>query len=122
MVSELTLGRGADVALELAGAQASVEAALALVRVGATVVLAGTVLPTPAVALDPERVVRRTLTIIGVHNYAPADLVRAVDFLTHCGDAYPFAALAGESLALAEVERAFAQAHASPGTRVAVVP
>src|SRR5204863_7580481 len=47
VVSELTLGRGADVALELAGAQASVEAALALVRVGATVVLAGTVLPTP---------------------------------------------------------------------------
>src|SRR5205085_6334575 len=60
-VAEITHGRGADVVLELAGVRQSVEAALALARVGGTVILAGTVSPTAGVAFDPERVVRRLL-------------------------------------------------------------
>jgi alcohol dehydrogenase len=122
VLGETTHGRGADVVLELAGVEASVRAGLGLVRVGGTLVLAGTVLPTPAVPIDPEQVVRRLLTIRGVHNYTPRDLETAIDFLAGPGRSYPFATLVARSFALNEAEQAFAHAHAHPGQRVAVVP
>lgn len=118
----VTAGRGADLALELAGTKATVEAGLKRTRIGGTLVLAGTVLPTPAVALDPEAAVRRLLTLRGVHNYVPADLATALDFLAGPGRRFPFAELVARSYRLAEVEQAFAHAHAHPGVRVAVVP
>jgi alcohol dehydrogenase len=121
-IAEVTQGRGADVTLELAGVAASVTAGLALTRIGGTLVLAGTVLPTPSVPLDPEAVVRRMLTIRGVHNYAPCDLAAAFDFLEGAGKAYPFAELVSRTFRLDEVEQAFVHGHAHPGRRVAVVP
>lgn len=122
ILQDVTQGRGADIALELAGVQESVRVSLASVRIGGTIVLAGTVLPTPAVALDPENVVRRLLTIRGVHNYIPADLAAAVDFLAAHAKAFPFDQLIGRSFGLQDVDSAFAHAHAHPGARVAVVP
>jgi alcohol dehydrogenase len=122
LIAELTAGRGADVAVELAGTADSVRAGLDRVRTGGTVVLAGTVAPTPAVPLDPEAVVRRWLTLRGVHNYHPRDLGAALDFLAGPGREYPFAELAAADFPLDRVEEAFAAAHARPGVRVAVVP
>ncbi len=121
-VADATTNRGADVVLELAGTADAVTAALALARVGGTVVLAGTVAPVGTVAFDPEAAVRRMLTIRGMHNYHPRDLAAALDFLAGPGRAYPFAELVGAEYALADAERAFADAHARPGVRVAVVP
>jgi hypothetical protein len=74
------------------------------------------------VPLDPEMVVRRMLTIRGVHNYTPRDLATALDFLDGPGEAYPFTGLVGRTFRLDEVEQAFVYAHAHPGSRVAVVP
>jgi putative phosphonate catabolism associated alcohol dehydrogenase len=122
VVADATNGRGADLVLELAGAADSVQAGLALTRIGGTLVLAGTVLPTPSVPLDPEAVVRRLLTIRGVHNYAPRDLGAALDFLAGPGSAYPFTDLVHRTFALDEVAQAFEYAHQHGGGRVAVVP
>lgn len=113
--------RGADVALELSGSAAAVSEALAAVRVGGTVVLAGTVSPVGVVPLDPEAVVRRMLTIRGVHNYAPPDLAAALAFLAGPGAAYPWGELAASAYPLERAEEAFAEAHARPGVRVMVL-
>jgi alcohol dehydrogenase len=67
-VREISQGRGADQVLELAGTAETVRAGLALARIGGTVVLAGTVAPVGPVVFDPENVVRKLLTIRGVHN------------------------------------------------------
>jgi putative phosphonate catabolism associated alcohol dehydrogenase len=121
-VAGTTFGRGADVALELAGVADAVNAGLNLTRVGGTLILAGTVLPTPSVALDPEQVVRRMLTIRGVHNYAPSDLGAAIDFLAGPGKQYPFSELIQRTFNLDDVELAFQFAHNERGARVAIVP
>jgi threonine 3-dehydrogenase len=71
-----------DVVLELSGAADAVAEALRVVDVGGTVALAGSVSASAPVALDPEQVVRRLLTISGIHNYEPRHLTEAVDFLT----------------------------------------
>jgi alcohol dehydrogenase len=117
-----TSGRGADAVLELAGTANTVEAAIKLVRVGGTVVLAGTVAPVGRVPFDPERAVRRMLSVRGVHNYHPRDLAAALAFLTGPGQAYPWESLVAGEFPLEWAERAFAAAHARPGVRVAVFP
>jgi alcohol dehydrogenase len=122
VVAEVTLGRGADFTLELAGVADTVKAGLTLTRIGGTLILAGTVLPTASVPLDPEFVVRRLLTIRGVHNYGPRDLGAALDFLSSTGLAFPFAELVQRTFPLDEVEQAFQFAHNHGGGRVAIVP
>lgn len=121
-VSEITRGRGADVVLELAGTRGTVEMGLELARTGGTVALAGTVAPVGAVPLDPEQVVRRMLTIRGVHNYHPRDLATALKFLAGPGRGFPWHELVIAEYPLDEAERAFTHAHGNPGVRVAVVP
>jgi alcohol dehydrogenase len=121
-VRDLTHGRGADLVLELAGVAESVAAGLALARIGGTVVLAGTVAPVGAVGFDPEKVVRRMLTIRGVHNYHPRDLATALGFLAGPGRDFPWRSLVVGEYPLEQAEQAFAAAHLQPGVRVAVVP
>ena len=120
-VGEATQGRGADVVLELAGVPASVTASLSLVRTGGILILAGTVSPVGDVGFDPESVVRRMLTIRGVHNYSPRDLESALTFLAGPGRGFPFESLVAAEYPLDQAEQAFAKARAHPGVRIAVV-
>ena len=121
-VQSATNGRGADVTLELAGSAQTVQIGIDLTRIGGTVVLAGTVGPVGSVALDPERAVRRMLTLRGVHNYHPRDLAAALRFLSGPGQAYPWESLVVATYPLERAEEAFAEAHRHPGVRVAVDP
>jgi putative phosphonate catabolism associated alcohol dehydrogenase len=121
-VAEATHRRGADVVLELAGMPASVAAGLSLVRTGGVLILAGTVAPVGSIGFDPESVVRRMLTIRGIHNYHPRDLEWALAFLAGPGRGFPFESLVGAEYPLEQAEQALSHAHAHPGLRVAVVP
>jgi len=121
-VLEASGGRGVDLVLELSGSRAAVEASLTAARIGGVIVLAGTVLPTPAVALNPEQVVRRLLTIRGIHNYIPQDLVTAIHFLVGPAQRYPFGDLIHATFPMLEVDQAFLVAQEHPGERVAMVP
>ncbi|MFF5084613.1 zinc-binding dehydrogenase [Actinoplanes sp. NPDC000266] len=101
---------GIDLAVELSGATTAVRTALDSLTIGGTLVLAGTVSPGPAVPLDPERTVRRLLTVTGVHNYTPADLRTAVDFLAGSHHTYPFATLVSAPYPLHRLDEAFTNA------------
>ncbi|WP_455359604.1 hypothetical protein [Streptomyces sp. SYSU K21746] len=85
-------------------------------------VLAGSVSPGDPVALDPEWLVRGLRTVVGVHNYAAADLQAAVDFLAAHHHAYPFAELVEGRYPLDRVDEAVAAARVAVAPRVAVVP
>lgn len=121
LVKTVTHGRGADLALELSGSPAASRAALEVLRVGGTAVWAGAVFPTDPVPVLPEQVIRRCLTVTGVHNYAPQDLVAAVEFLAAHHTRFPFAELVAKSFPLADVNDAFKFAEAERPVRVAVV-
>ncbi|ADV64207.1 phosphonate catabolism associated alcohol dehydrogenase [Isosphaera pallida ATCC 43644] len=115
----LTGGRGVDLALELSGHPQAVARAIASVRTGGQVVLIGSVAPGPTVALDPETVVRRCLTIRGLHNSTPRDLLRATRFLK-AATMFPWAELVPRVYPLEEVEEAFEHARDHRPPRVAV--
>jgi threonine dehydrogenase-like Zn-dependent dehydrogenase len=111
-----------DVVLELSGSPAAVESAIQAGDVGARIVLVGSVMASRLVPVDPERVVRRWLTIQGVHNYSPTDLHAAVAFLERCGRTYPFAGLVESSFPLSEVNAAIDHSLRNRPVRVAVKP
>ena len=91
-------------------------------NIGGTIVLVGSVSPAVTVAVDPERIVRRLLSIHGVHNYRPGDLVTAVRFLEEYHQQFPFADLVQKAFSLADVNEAFQFAVKNRPIRVAVIP
>ncbi|MDR3621395.1 MAG: zinc-binding dehydrogenase [Paludisphaera borealis] len=102
-VLDCTEGYGVDVAFELTGAPDAIEAALPLVRVGGVLILIGSVCPTRAVPVVPEQIVRRCLTVRGIHNYRPRDLEAALDFLGSASS-FPFDSLVSEWQPLSALE------------------
>lgn len=82
-----------DVLLDLSGSSAAIQDGLAALDVQGVAVLAGSVAPGLPVALDPEAVVRRQLSILGVHNYEPRHLSAALNFLRQTRDRFPWAEL-----------------------------
>ncbi|MCW1887367.1 zinc-binding dehydrogenase [Luteolibacter flavescens] len=119
---DVTRGRGADVTMEFSGSSIAASGAIAATRTGGVSVIAGTTTPGGRVELDPNDLVRRMLTIRGLHNYAPSDLVTAIDFLTGTSGRVPFNSLQGESYPLAEIEAAFESSGRHAGLRTAVIP
>lgn len=118
----LTSGCGFDVVLELSGSSAAVDSAWQAARIGGVIVLVGSVAPGRPLNWDPEQIVRRQLTIRGVHNYAPRHLVRAVEFLVEHHQRYPLAELVASWHPLQEVSTAFARSADPAAVRVGVRP
>jgi alcohol dehydrogenase len=116
-----TGGYGVDVALEMTGAVESIEAALPLVRHGGVVVLVGSVFTTRPVPIAPEQIVRRCLTVRGVHNYAPNDLRAALDFLA-ARPPFPFEGLVADWQPLGAIETVLASPGSSERLRLGIRP
>ncbi len=110
VVKRLSDGRGVDVAWELTGSSPAFTAALPQVRIGGTFVVVGAVFPSPPVELHLEQLVRRQLTLRGIHNYAPRHLLRAVQFLSEQQHKYPFEKLVAEWHPLSNISEAFKNA------------
>lgn len=119
---DLTNGRGADVTMEFSGSASAVAAAFEATRTGGVSIIAGTTTPGGAVTIDPNDLVRRMLSIRGLHNYAPGDLVTAVEFLATTATRFPFHSLSGGTFPLDQIQSAFESASTSPGRRVSITP
>jgi len=98
------------------------QAAVPLLRIGGRYTLVGAVCPTDNIVINPEMVVRRMLTILGLHNYTPDDLLTAVRFLTQHHQTYPFEQLVQGSWPLNEADAAFTYAIKHHALRVAIRP
>lgn len=122
ILADVTNGRGADIAMDFAGVTPAVQTCIDSVRTGGCVLLAGSVFPAEPLSLSPESLVRRVLTIRGLHNYLASDLERAIDFLEQNHDRFPFHELVASTFSLADTQRAFEHAETSRDIRVAVRP
>jgi alcohol dehydrogenase len=119
-VEEVSSGRGVDTAIDVSGAPAAIETGIELLRVGGRYVWVGAVFPARPVAVSAETVVRKILSIQGVHNYGPEDLRAAVRFLSDNHRQFPFQELVAEEFALEDANAAFLHAAGSGALRVAV--
>ncbi len=114
--------RGADVVIEVCGDPAVLASGLDILRIGGRYVLAGLVSPGARVDFDANLIVRKLITMTGVHNYHPRHLVQARDFVVAQRTHYPFAELVDGIYTLTEVDRAMADAAACRVLRAAIVP
>ncbi len=84
--------------------------------------LVGAVFPSDPFPLPLEQVVRRQLTLTGIHNYAPRHLVQAINFLSVTHSRFPFAELVSHWVPLRECQSAFDQGREGHAIRVGVRP
>lgn len=110
-----------DVLLEFSGSSAALQDGLRTLDVRGVAVLAGSVAPDVDVALDPESVVRRHLSLFGVHNYEPRHLTQALGFLGRTLDRFPWPDLVADPVPLEEVGTLLSEP-AGTAPRYSVVP
>ncbi len=115
-------GGGVDLAIEVTGAAAVVPDGVALLRPGGTYVWAGMVHPETALTLTGEAVLRKCLTIRGVHNYAPEHLATGLEFLVAMRDTLPFEKLVSPALPLEALSEAITLTQSRKWMRVSVAP
>ncbi|MEU2653698.1 zinc-binding dehydrogenase [Streptomyces sp. NPDC007325] len=112
----------ADIALDFSGHPAAAQLCLDSLTIGGRAVLVGSVSPGPALALDPERLVRGLHTVAGVHNYRPEHLDTAVRFLAAHHRDFPFADLVAAPHPLERIADAVEAARTGTAPRQALAP
>ena len=113
---------GADVVIEVCGMAEAIPLGIDLLRVGGTYVLGGVVNPQAMVTLDANLLLRKMLTLRGVHNYHPRNLIEALDFVTANRRRFPFHDLVDAKYPLDRINDAIADAAARRVLRAAIVP
>ena len=93
-----------------------------MLRVGGTYVLAGVVNPNALVTLDANILLRKMLTLRGIHNYHPRNLAEALDFVVANHTRFPFHDLVDGKYPLDRVSDAMADAAAGRVLRAAIIP
>lgn len=116
----VALPPSADVSIDYSGVPSAMEATVADLVVGGTAVWVGGVAPKGNVSLNPETVVRRLLSIKGLHNYNAADFREAVEFISAHHAHYPFSDLVYDGFSLEQAEDAFHYAIAHNPYRVGI--
>ena len=113
---------GADVVLEVCGVASVVPAGIRMLRTGGRYVLAGVVNPGSSFTLDGNDLIRKWITLKGIHNYHPRHLIQALDFVMANRERFPFKAIVDSRFGLHELSEAFAKAANRSVLRAAIVP
>jgi putative phosphonate catabolism associated alcohol dehydrogenase len=104
-----TIG-GVDVVIETSGMPEAMEQSVAMLNIGGISVWVGAVFEQRELLINAEYVVRHLLTLKGLHNYIPADLQTAIDFLRKHHTKYPFHNLVAQTYDLKDLDEAFSAA------------
>ncbi|MFS0900448.1 zinc-binding dehydrogenase [Mycolicibacterium litorale] len=121
VAASLDADRNHDVLLEFSGSSAALQQGLRTLDVQGVAVLAGAVAPDSPVTVDPETVVRRQLSVLGVHNYEPRHLPAALSFLTATRTRFPWSELVADPRTLAELPALLA-GPGGPSPRYSIAP
>ena len=81
---------GADAVIEVCGVPDVIPQGLQMLRTGGRYVLGGLVNPGANVTIDANMLVKRWVTMRGIHNYHPRHLIQALDFVMANRDRFPF--------------------------------
>jgi len=111
-----------DVVMEVCGVKQVIPNGIRALRVGGTYLMMGLVHPDSDLDLKVETIIRKCLTIKGLHNYNGQHLQEAVTFLQKYHSKYPFLSLLGPVYPLTEFQAAVAAAETGEFHRVAINP
>lgn len=121
-IRNLCKPEGADAVIEVCGVPEVIPAGIQYLRTGGRYVLAGVVNPESFVRIDANLLLRKLVTLRGVHNYHPRNLVEALDFVVANRKRFPFHDLVDGKYRLEDVGRAMKDAEERRVLRAAIVP
>lgn len=99
-----------------------VASGIQMLRIGGRYVLAGFVGPGANINIDAHDLVKKWITLRGIHNYHPRHLIQALDFVMSNRDRFPFREIVDSKFGLDELDEAFEKAANHSVLRAAVVP
>ncbi len=113
---------GADAVIEVCGVPGVIPLGIEMLRIGGTYVLGGVVNPAARVTLNANLLLKKMLTLRGVHNYHPRNLIEALDFVVANRARFPFHELVDGIYPLDRVNEAMADAAERRVLRAAITP
>ena len=113
---------GADAVIEVCGVPDVIPQGLQMLRIGGRYVLGGLVNPGVNVTIDANILLRRWITMRGIHNYHPRHLMQALDFVMANRKRFPFKDIVDAKFALKDLDAAFKKASERTVLRAAIVP
>lgn len=111
-----------DTVIECSGTNAGTLEAIRLVRTGGKIILVGAVFPSDPAPIVIEQLVRKHLSIHGVHNYQAKDLLLATEFMNKNNHKFPFKDLVEHTFPLEQIQEAILCAQKPRNIRVAILP
>ncbi|CAF4105106.1 unnamed protein product, partial [Rotaria magnacalcarata] len=111
-----------DVVVEVCGVSTVINDGIKLLKPGGLYLFLGMVHPHSQLNITGEQIIRKCLTIKGIHNYAPRHLDQAVDFLLKTIDKYPYEEVMGPTYNLSDLPNAMKVAMEKIHARVLVKP
>jgi len=99
--------KGVDIVFDMSGSPEAMEAGLELLGIGGVAVWTGAVFATRKVQVNPENLIRKLLTIRGLHNYNYEDFVNGLTFIKRYWHRFPFASVVEKEFELSDAEEAF---------------
>jgi threonine dehydrogenase-like Zn-dependent dehydrogenase len=120
LVRSWTGGAGADVACDFVGFPEVIPEGIEMLRSGGTYLEIGTISRGAKVELEPSLLVWGSKKIVGVIQYDPGVIPRALDFLLRNRARWPFDRLISHTYPLDRINEAFAESewHARDTTRI----
>ena len=116
----LPTGFGADVAIEVCGDHTIVHFAIDNLTIGGKFMTVGMVAPGNDITIDANDIIRKYLTIKGIHNYRPDHLRKALEFLEKNHEKYPFHDIVKKTYPLDQINEAVATAQKGKYIRVGI--
>jgi len=111
-----------DIVIDTTGMPKVMEEGIELLGIGGISIWIGAVFNQEATPINAEKIVRKLLTIRGLHNYIPQDLATAIEFLTQHHQRFPFDQLVSAEYNLTELSKAFDTANTGQHFRVGISP
>lgn len=121
-VRELCRPDGADAVIEVCGVPGVIPQGLQMLRIGGRYILGGLVSPGADVTIDANMLVKRWVTMRGIHNYHPRHLIQALDFVVSNRMRFPFKSIVDSKFELKDLDVAFKKASERSVLRAAIIP
>ncbi len=115
-----SLPSGIDVVFDMSGSPSAMEAGIEALGIGGIAVWIGAVFHNRKIMIDAEQIIRRLITIKGLHNYNYEDFSYAVDFISRNHQKFPFEQVVGKEFTLANAHEAFEYALTHKPLRVGI--
>lgn len=98
---------GVDVVFDMSGSPDAMEFGIRSLAIGGIAVWIGGVFHARPVQVDAEQIVRKLITVKGLHNYNYDDFISATNFIKDSYKKYPFSDIVSREFSLKDAQEAF---------------